>query len=264
LAFMEGIFRANSSGQADPIKARQTTARELLDIGVARLEKALDNVPVAKMRVLETLNDMYIDLDIYDKNIELSWKRVELAKSIHGPSDPAVVDALLDLTVFAVNSDSLGEHERAVREAGEILDKRRDYTSRLRASLEASLADSFDVVDFRKALAHAKEAVRLTRAHSPPDADILQSCALYELEAGDYESAGRLAAEALAVAESDPKSDTAWINKHVGEAHDGTEDITAANQNYTTAREQSRRDFGAQGPTTQMVEFAYVVFLAQT
>ncbi|MGA2597414.1 MAG: serine/threonine-protein kinase [Bryobacteraceae bacterium] len=264
LAFMEGIFRANSSSQPDPVKARQTTARELLDIGDARLEKALDDVPVAKMRVLETLNDMYTDLDIYDKNIELGRKRVELAKSIYGPSDPAVVDALLDLTVFALNSDSPGEHERAVREAGEILDKRRDYTSQLRASLEGSLADSYDVVDFRKALAHAKESVRLTRALSPPDANIMQSSALYELEAGDYESAGRLAAEALVIAESDPKPDTSWIKKHIGEAYDGAEDLTAANQNFTSAREQSRRNFGAQGPTTQMVEFAYATFLAQT
>jgi serine/threonine protein kinase len=97
LAFMEGIFRANSVSQPDPVKARQTTARELLDIGAMHLDAALKDVPAAKMRVLVTLADMYDDLDLWDKNVELGRKRVALARSLYGPYDPAVTDALLNL-----------------------------------------------------------------------------------------------------------------------------------------------------------------------
>ena len=45
--FLEDIFRANSAHQDDPAKARQTTARELLDIGANKVDNELTDVPEA-------------------------------------------------------------------------------------------------------------------------------------------------------------------------------------------------------------------------
>ena len=48
--FLEGLFHANPSAQSDPVRARQRTAKELLDEGAARIDKTLDDVPEAKAR----------------------------------------------------------------------------------------------------------------------------------------------------------------------------------------------------------------------
>ena len=75
--FLEGIFRANSSDQADPVKARQTTARELLDIGARNIDGELSGVPEAKLNVLATLGSMYTDLGLADQAVSMQRKRVD-------------------------------------------------------------------------------------------------------------------------------------------------------------------------------------------
>ena len=60
--FIEGVFRANTGEQADPVRARQRTARELLDEGTRRIDAELEGAPEAKLRVLRTLAAMYGDM----------------------------------------------------------------------------------------------------------------------------------------------------------------------------------------------------------
>jgi len=80
-SFLEGIFRANSSDQADPLKARQTTARELLDIGARKIDGELSDVPEAKLNVLGTLGSMYSDLGLDDQAVSMQRKPVGLARA---------------------------------------------------------------------------------------------------------------------------------------------------------------------------------------
>jgi len=80
-SFLEGIFRANSSDQADPLKARQTTARELLDIGARKIDGELSDVPDAKLNVLGTLGSMYSDLGLDDQAVSMQRKPVGLARA---------------------------------------------------------------------------------------------------------------------------------------------------------------------------------------
>ena len=62
--FVLDIFRANSDKQADPVKARSATARELLDLGAQRLEAALQDEPEARAEVMQTLGEMYYQLQL--------------------------------------------------------------------------------------------------------------------------------------------------------------------------------------------------------
>ncbi len=268
LAFMEGIFRANSISQPDPVKARQTTARELLDIGANHLDNALNDVPAAKMRVLSTLNEMYDDLDLWDKEVELGRKRVALARSIYGRYDPAVADALLDLAESIANQDLHEEHGQVLQEIGLILDKQQDYTSQRRAKLEATLADFYNNVDFGQALSHTRTAVRLMRALpvSYERSNILQSSAYYELEAGDYARAEAVSAESIAIGKSIPDNEAnlAWEYKHLADAQNGAEDLLSAGRNYAIAREYTRKYNNADGPWALGVALAYANFLVRT
>jgi len=95
--FLEDIFRANSAHQDDPVKARQTTARELLDIGAAKVDNELTDVPEAKIRILNTLGDMYFDLGLGDQSVTMRRKRVELIRRQYGNNSVQLADALGDL-----------------------------------------------------------------------------------------------------------------------------------------------------------------------
>ena len=57
--FLLDIFRTNTHLQQDPLKARQTTARDLLDIGAKRVGESLKGVPEAQAEVLMALANMY-------------------------------------------------------------------------------------------------------------------------------------------------------------------------------------------------------------
>src|SRR4029079_15696995 len=93
--FMTDLFRINSHEQADPLKAQQTTAREMLDIGAARVSEALKDAPESEMVVLNTLSDMYVQLDLRPKAIALQRRSVEVARRTVGPHDPVRAHAIL-------------------------------------------------------------------------------------------------------------------------------------------------------------------------
>ncbi len=268
LAFMEGIFRANSLSQPDPVKARQTTARELLDMGAKHLDSSLSDVPAAKLRVVTTLNEMYNELDLWDKEVEFGRKRVALTRSLHGRYDPAVADALLDLAESTANQDLHEEHGQILREIGTILDKNKDYTSQRRANFEETAADYYNDVDFLQALSHTRNAVRLTRTlpTSFDRSNDMQSSAYYELEAGEFAAAEAVSAEAIAIAKAVPghAEILGWIYKHLADAQSAAEDLSSAERNYATATEYTRKYNTARGPWALGVALAKANFLANT
>jgi eukaryotic-like serine/threonine-protein kinase len=69
--FTEDIFRTNSLEHPDPVKARQTTARELLDIGARKVTDSLKDAPAAKARMLAILASLYVDLGLDDQAVAL-------------------------------------------------------------------------------------------------------------------------------------------------------------------------------------------------
>jgi serine/threonine-protein kinase len=58
--FVTDIFETNSRTQSDPVQARQTTARQLLDIGAQRIDGGLHKAPAAKEKMLEILASLYL------------------------------------------------------------------------------------------------------------------------------------------------------------------------------------------------------------
>jgi serine/threonine-protein kinase len=169
--FMQDIFRANSSSQTDPAQARQTTARQLLDIGAKNLRSTLDATPEAKLEVLSTLADMYHDLRLEDKAVELQRERVQVAISVFGNRDAKAVDALLDLADEMQASSSVSERASVLARAKEVLDRSGDRTSLLRARLLENTAVDLESTDRARALRLGDQAVAIYRKY-PPSADL--------------------------------------------------------------------------------------------
>jgi serine/threonine-protein kinase len=67
------------------LAARGPHASELLDEGAARIERALDDAPEAKLRVLATLAQMYLDIGELEHSAQLRERRVRLAETRWGP-----------------------------------------------------------------------------------------------------------------------------------------------------------------------------------
>jgi serine/threonine-protein kinase len=76
--FLENIFKTSAGDQADPVKARQRTALQLLDEGAARVDKALEDAPQAKLRVLLTLATIYDDLGETERMAEMLGRRADV------------------------------------------------------------------------------------------------------------------------------------------------------------------------------------------
>jgi len=163
--FLEDIFRANSAHQDDPVKARQTTARELLDIGAVQVDNELADVPEAKIRILDTLGNMYFDLGLGDQSVNMRRKRVDLIRGRFGNNSMELADALVDLGSAMHASASVGEREGVLLEAKRILDQRHDFSSKQRASLSTQLAQHYESSDMNQALYYARQAVQVYRRY---------------------------------------------------------------------------------------------------
>ena len=172
--FLEDIFRANSSDQEDPVKARQTTARELLDIGARKVDSELASEPEAKLNILSTLGRMYVDLGLDDQAVSLLRKRVDLARARFGNNATEVAAALVDLGGALHASHSVNEEEAVLLEAKRVLDQRRDFTSQQRGNLLVMLTQHYQSSDLQQALDYARQAVTLYRRY-PGDPQLSES-----------------------------------------------------------------------------------------
>jgi serine/threonine protein kinase len=172
--FLEGIFRANSSDQADPVKARQTTARELLDIGASQIDGELSDVPEAKLNVLGTLGSMYRELGLDDQAVSMQRKRVNLARGRYGNDSTEVAVVLISLGSALYQSSSPAEAEAVLLEAKRILDIRRDFRSQLRGDLLSNLAQYYQSSNLPRALEYSQQAVEVHRQY-PNDPSLAES-----------------------------------------------------------------------------------------
>jgi serine/threonine protein kinase/tetratricopeptide (TPR) repeat protein len=207
-AFMTAIFRANTDAQPDPQKARQTTARELLDIGAQRIDRHLQADPEGRAEVLGLFGDMYYDLGLDVQSADFKRRRVEALRQALGPRDRRVAEALID---FGRQLDQLGrddEQRRVLEEARAILDALGDTRSEQRAQLLDALA-SANVHAGALPIELSKQAVAIFRQYHPQAEGFPQ--ALNRLGTALWQSDELAAAEAafvesLALLERNPKA----------------------------------------------------------
>jgi serine/threonine protein kinase len=200
--FIQGIFETNSRDQTDPLKARQTTARELLDIGAGKIGASLNSAPAAKEKMLAILANLYSGLGLDDEAVALAKKRVAATKVAFGANDPRVAEALTLLGRFMHSSQSVNEREAVLLEAKRILDNAHDQTSPARAALLSALAEHYQSTDRKKGLNFGAQAIAIYRRFPPSDelAGALNYEGVIYSYNGEDEKAEPLLAEALSVA----------------------------------------------------------------
>ncbi|HEY2394597.1 MAG TPA: serine/threonine-protein kinase [Rudaea sp.] len=172
--FVTDLFRVNTSNQKDPIKARATPARALLDLGAQKIDTEMTDAPAAKLSVVNLLGDLYDELELRKEEIRLRRQGVELTRSLYGNDAPELVAALSALAGAMHGTDAAGEREPLLREALAILDRNGDRDSELRGRLLQKFAELYETTDPAKALGYARQSVHVLAAH-PPSADLAEA-----------------------------------------------------------------------------------------
>jgi tetratricopeptide (TPR) repeat protein len=221
--FLIDIFAANSNRQSDPMAARQTTARELLDQGSATIDTELADVPEARLGVLQLFGELYKDLALTDDEIRMRELSVEQASALYGATSVEHADALVMLAGALESGADMARRDATLDQAAAILDRRGDRRSATRGRLLRRLAHRYENDDLPRALQLVQEAVRVFDA-LPESIDLADSLA----REGSIELGLRLTAEAVAsyqraIAVSsrvsgDPNPDLVRYYSYLGEA----------------------------------------------
>jgi serine/threonine-protein kinase len=185
--FVSDLFRANTSSQDDPVKARQTTARELLDLGAKKIDSSMADAPAAKLGVLQLLGQLYDDLALDDESVRLRKQAVDVASRLYGAESTETARALLELAgSMHYTGSAVAEREKMLVRASGILDRLGDTRSETRGLLLGKLAEHYYASDGPKALNYAREGVRVFETQPPSDnlAEALFTRALGEHNTG--------------------------------------------------------------------------------
>jgi serine/threonine protein kinase len=267
--FIADIFRANSIEQPDPVKARATTARQLLDIGARKVTGGLNDAPEAKERMLDILGSLYTDLELSDQAVELQKQRVALARKLYGARSPAVVPALTDLAGALHASRSVNEREAVLLEGKAILDASGDFGSMTRAALSGALAEHYNSSDLTKAIGYAEEAVRIYRRY-PPSTHLghaLYLAGLSYATADRNDSAVAALREAIALSKKfngDPNADLPRYYAYQAQAEMDLNQYPAAEEDYQAAYRYAKALNGDEDVDTIETESRLGTFLVLT
>ncbi|MBK9116841.1 MAG: serine/threonine protein kinase [Betaproteobacteria bacterium] len=269
--FMLDLFRANSGDQTDPQRARQTTARELLDIGAARAGTAFADQPDVRIELLGTLARLYVELGLWAEASELSSRQVALLRQTRGDRDPRVAAALVGLAEAMDRREGATPRivQSALAEAEAILDATGDDRSLLRARLHLIAADHYTTGDVPAARAHAGRAVAIYRAHHPGDPGLPAALAVLanvELRQGEWTAMLATSRESLAVARALRVSDYRLVPllRRAGEIHAFVDHVAEADALLREAVAVSERVNGPRHPATVGVQRALLRHLLWT
>jgi serine/threonine-protein kinase len=167
--FLADIFMANSVNQPDPKKARETTARELLDIGATKIDSSLSNAPEAKVAVLRLVSDMYLELGLNERAALLGDERVALLRKLRGPDHLDVAEQLVNQSRTIQQTNRSPERELLLQEALRIFEHHSDSDPKLYLGVLRQLALLEHEKRSPKALDYAQRAVAAAEGIKPND-----------------------------------------------------------------------------------------------
>ena len=210
--FLVSVFKASDPRIASDKPRGTITAKELLDVSSARIEREFVNDPDTEIQLLGIVADIYGELDENETFMRLSEKQTNLARSHYGEAHPVVINGLLKQ---ADDASTRGDYGQALK----LLDQIDDLIKRAgldRASERAYwwLSRGFALqsdASTQKGRIHAFErAVELYAVVAPDDprhAFALSALGGIYHGQGDYGRAADYTRRSIAIAEKVPDRD---------------------------------------------------------
>ncbi|MDB6082742.1 MAG: hypothetical protein JWN43_623 [Gammaproteobacteria bacterium] len=247
--FLLGVFRANDPRVASERPRGEITARELLDIGSARIEKDFAGQPELQIELLGLTADMYDYMSDEDHYAAAQKRRIELARGYYGPTHPIVIQGLLhEVDAACLREDYvranglLDETDVLLTRAGLDESVMRATWWREKARAIGGLGPDYELA-IQRALALYARAAPLSNDY----AAALSMASLVQTERGNNAEAARLDMQALAIAEAAPDRDDSSIADYLydlARAQERLGDFAAADDTYVRAATQARKTYG--------------------
>jgi serine/threonine-protein kinase len=205
--FLEDLFNENALEFDRSRKSGDLTARELLDIGAARIDKSFKDAPESRVRLLGVMGNLYAQLNLQDKAQQMLRERVAAARKLKASSGRLLVDSLLDYGLALLNGESATSPRETLEEARAVLDRiapAKPEDNELRGRLELEYAYMLSQTDRPAAVRHTELAITLLKpfAHSDNYAVALSFLADDQIDNMRYARAIATLDEALRVSEA--------------------------------------------------------------
>ena len=117
--FLASVFRGANSRFAKG----DTTARQLLDLGAARIETELADQPEVQGRLLNVIGDAYVQYDLNDKAQLLLERALPQNSQLFGATSKEVGDTKQSLAMLARNRGDLNKARQLYKEALDIRER---------------------------------------------------------------------------------------------------------------------------------------------
>jgi serine/threonine-protein kinase len=195
-AFLQDLF---SSVDPERVRGRVVTARELLDMGAARID-GLRTHPDVRVDLLLTLGDLYQSLGVFDRAEALLVQAESEALAAFGVNDVRTAEVQNSLS-YVLTDMSRYDDAEAVVDRALATSRRLDDPLVLSYSIDALAHLRFNQDRYEEALDLRRELLELNTelhgANSWEVAGTLQSLGALEMNLQNYGEADRLLAEAL-------------------------------------------------------------------
>ncbi len=197
--FIESVFNSSSDDQTDPVSARATTARELLDRGAERIDQALRLAPEAQLQLYKLLARMYDGMSLSERSLALQRRRLELATRMYGARSNMALDAAVEI---AMSLEALGRRDQALSsllQADAVARSRDADNDHARMQIDTALAIVYVNADPAQGLVRARHAAAIARAQgvSTDGIDALYTLGENAQKSGHLEEARLALAEAV-------------------------------------------------------------------
>ena len=267
-SFLQDVFLASAAEQPDPIKAQQTTARELLDAGAARVRARLADTPDVQLEVLKTLGRIYSQLWLPEKATGLVRDQLEIARALHGPRSREAAEALVALTEIHSLTNAHDAGVASAAEAETIFVALGQQDARERGNLHAILAALWRERDLNAARRYGESAVRIlsTWPRNPEYASALSRLGGVYLRAQDFAGAERMfrrQLEVLASIGDEANHSRGLTYSNLAVAQENLLHFHDADENYKRALAEKERVWGREHLSTAVTRGFYGYFLAR-
>ncbi|MDT8450687.1 MAG: tetratricopeptide repeat protein [Wenzhouxiangellaceae bacterium] len=189
---------------ADPSEARgkEVTAGEILETGVARIDRELSDEPEIQARLLETMGKVYVSLGALNEAEPMLRRALEIRRRLPADAAIEVASGLHHLGHALALRAKLAEAEQALEEALAI--RRREYGQRHPAVAETLTWLAYvkgQAGDYAAAEPLLREALEMRRevlGHQHLDvAQSLQELGMNQFDQGNFDAAEDLLFESL-------------------------------------------------------------------
>lgn len=201
--FLAGIFQVSDPEQS---KGESITARELLDVGVRRIENELSGQPEVLANMLSVTGNVYKSLGLYGNAIMLLQRAYTINDSLLGSSSPETAKSLNDLANL---NFAMGDYGSAKQKFNQAVVIRKNIFGEESLETAESINDLAMVLreegeyEESEILLNASLSVRekFLSSESPEVAQSLNNLGLIKDDIGEYDEAKQLFEESLKIKE---------------------------------------------------------------